>query len=47
LAKRAFIPIEPEPFHAIDYDLDGLVGGSGLVRVLDPEDELSSMVSGE
>jgi hypothetical protein len=47
LAKRAFIPIEPEPFHAIDDDLDGFVGGSGLVCVLDPEDELSSMVPGE
>jgi hypothetical protein len=47
LTKRAFIPIESEPYHAIEYDLDGFVGGSGLVCVLNPEDEFTSMVTRE
>jgi hypothetical protein len=47
LTKRTFIPVEPEPSHAVDDDLDGFVSGSRLVCVFDPEDELSSMVPGE
>ena len=47
LAERALVPVKPKPLHAVEDDLDGLIGGTGLVRVLDPEDELSAVVAGE
>src|SRR5262249_54872511 len=45
--SRSLVPVHPEPFHAIDDDPDGLVRGSRLVRVLDPENELSALMARE
>ena len=44
---RTLVPVHAEPFHAVDDDADGLVGGPRLVRVLDAEDEGPLVMAGE
>src|SRR5574342_805937 len=39
LAKWAFIPIEPHPFHAFDDGLNRFISRAALVRILNTEDE--------
>jgi hypothetical protein len=39
LAKRAFVPIKPDPFHTLDDGLDGFIRRATLVGVLDPKDK--------
>ncbi len=47
LAIRPFVPIEAHPLQAFEDGLDGLVGRTALVGILDAEDEPSVLLPGE
>ena len=47
LAKRPFVPLEPQPLQAVEDGRDELRLRAVGVRVLDPEDEDSAVVPGE
>jgi carbon-monoxide dehydrogenase medium subunit len=42
LIHRPLVPIQPQPGHAVEDGIDGVLGGPDLVRVFDAEDEFSS-----
>jgi len=47
LINRTFIPVQAQPGHAFQDGVNGFFGGTDLIRVFDPEDELSAPVTGE
>jgi len=47
LVHRVAVPIEAEPAHAVEDRLDGRVGRSGTIGILDAEQELAAMMPGE
>src|SRR5574341_1798480 len=47
LTVGSFIPIESDPLHAVNDGLDGFVGRSALVRVLDTENEDTVLLAGK
>ena len=44
---RAFVPIQPKPFHPLKNRLLGLIGVSRLVGVLDAQHENSAVMAGK
>ena len=42
-----FVPVEPEPAHALEDDVDGGLGVAGGVGVFDTQDECTPVVAGE
>ncbi len=47
LEKRAFVPIELKPFEGLSDRFDRLGGRSFSVCILDPEDELATVMAGK
>jgi len=47
LKKGPLIPGQLKPFHSIQDGLDGLIGGSHHIRILDPQNELAPVVPGK
>jgi hypothetical protein len=47
LEDDLFVPVEPEPAQPLEDGARGLVGGAGLVGVLDAEQELAAELAGE
>ena len=47
LEDGGFVPVESEPFEAVEDDLGVFVGGTCLVGVFDPQQELPALAAGE
>ena len=47
LRNRIAIPIEPEPRQAVHDGADRVLGGTGAVGILDPEQEFAAVVAGK
>ncbi len=47
LENRSLVPVEAEPGEAVEDDLGVFVGGTGLVGVLDAEQERAALFAGE
>ncbi len=44
---RALVPLDAQPAQGVEYLLLGLAGGAQLVRILDAQDELATVLTGE
>lgn len=44
---RALVPLDAQPAQGVEDLLLGLAGGTQLVRVLDAQDELATVLTGE